>query len=49
MLENKAGVAQRGERTVRNDEFGRWILLSTTQKKASLTAGFFHAVDASMV
>ena len=43
------GVAQLGERVVRNDEVGSSILLSTTHKKASITAGFFHALDASMV
>ena len=49
-LNPSGGVAQLGERVVRNDEVGSSILLlSTTHKKASITAGFFHAVDASMV
>ena len=41
-FENWGGVAQLGERVVRNDEVGSSILLlSTTHKKASITAGFF--------
>ena len=38
------GVAQLGERVVRNDEVGSSILLLSTKthKKASITAGFFH-------
>ena len=40
----RGGVAQLGERVVRNDEVGSSILLLSTKthKKASIAAGFFY-------
>ena len=43
-FEELGGVAQLGERVVRNDEVGSSILLLSTKthKKASIAAGFFY-------